>query len=115
MQKQSRAVNTAFIRLFDEGLIQRRKSLVNWSGALESAISDIEVDLLEISGPTALTVPGHKASVEFGRLYDIKYRICNSNDEITVSTTRPETVLGDVAVAAHPHLEVLMDRSIHAE
>lgn len=102
MQKQSLAVNTAFIRLFDEGLIQRRNSLVNWSCALESAISDIEVDLLELSGPTALTVPGHKVSVEFGRLYDIKYRVCNSNDEITVSTTRPETLLGDVAVAVHP-------------
>uniref|UniRef100_A0A034WE02 valine--tRNA ligase n=1 Tax=Bactrocera dorsalis TaxID=27457 RepID=A0A034WE02_BACDO len=101
-EKQSRAVNTAFIRLFDEGLIQRHKSLVNWSCALESAISDIEVDLLELSGPTTLNVPGHKASVEFGRLYDIKYRVCNSNDEITVSTTRPETVLGDVAVAVHP-------------
>ncbi|XP_004527056.1 valine--tRNA ligase isoform X1 [Ceratitis capitata] len=101
-EKQSYAVNTAFIRLFEDGLIQRQDSLVNWSCALESTISDIEVDLLQLNGPTALTVPGHKTSVEFGRIYDIKYRVSNSSDEITVSTTRPETLLGDVAVAVHP-------------
>ncbi|XP_054733519.1 valine--tRNA ligase [Anastrepha obliqua] len=101
-ERQSRAVNTAFIRLFEEGLIRRRKSLVNWSCALESAISDIEVDLMELKGPTKLAIPGHEKSVEFGRMYDIKYRLCDSDEEIIVSTTRPETLLGDVAVAVHP-------------
>ncbi|XP_017490043.1 PREDICTED: valine--tRNA ligase isoform X1 [Rhagoletis zephyria] len=101
-ERQSRAVDMAFIRLFEEGLIQRQKSLVNWSCALESAISDIEVDLLELKGPTALAVPGHEKSIEFGRIYDIKYHLCDSDEEIVVSTTRPETLLGDVAVAVHP-------------
>ncbi|XP_067643636.1 valine--tRNA ligase [Eurosta solidaginis] len=101
-ETQSRSVNTAFIRLFEEDLIKRRKSLVNWSCALESAISDIEVDTLELKGPTTLSVPGYKRGVEFGKIYDIKYRLYGSDEEIIVSTTRPETLLGDVAVAVHP-------------
>ncbi|XP_020816671.1 valine--tRNA ligase [Drosophila serrata] len=108
-EKQAHAVNVAFERLFDEGLIVRRNSLVNWSPSLRSAISDIEVDLVDIKAPMEIAVPGHERNVLFGRIYDFAYRIVDgetlpdgSVEEILVSTTRPETILGDVAVAVHP-------------
>ncbi|TMW41270.1 hypothetical protein DOY81_013650 [Sarcophaga bullata] len=102
-KNQAYAVNEAFIRLYEEGLIKRKESLVNWSCALESAISDIEVETVDIKGPTEISVPGYDKNITFGRIYDINYKILGSeNETITVSTTRPETVLGDVAVAVHP-------------
>ncbi|KAH8306982.1 hypothetical protein KR044_002211 [Drosophila immigrans] len=106
--QQVHAVGVAFERLFDEGLIQRRNSLVNWSCALRSAISDIEVESVDIKEPTELAVPGYEHNVLFGRIYDVAYRVVGENEangepeEIVVSTTRPETILGDVAVAVHP-------------
>uniref|UniRef100_A0A1A9V4J1 valine--tRNA ligase n=1 Tax=Glossina austeni TaxID=7395 RepID=A0A1A9V4J1_GLOAU len=101
---QAYAVNEAFIRLFEQGLISRQESLVNWSCALESAISDIEVELLDMKGPTQVPVPGYDKNITFGRMFNIKYKILDNGTEdyITVSTTRPETMLGDVAVAVHP-------------
>ncbi|XP_055534579.1 valine--tRNA ligase isoform X2 [Wyeomyia smithii] len=101
-EHQSRAVKEAFIRLFEANLIYRDKSLVNWSCALESAISDIEVDNLEINGPTAIEVPGYREKVIFGEMVDVAYKIRGTQEEIIVSTTRPETLLGDVAVAVNP-------------
>ncbi|KNC25702.1 hypothetical protein FF38_12885 [Lucilia cuprina] len=102
-KRQAYAVNEAFIRLFEEGLMTRRESLVNWSCALESAISDIEVETLDLKGATEVAVPGYDRNITFGRIYDIKYKILGSDNEfITVSTTRPETLLGDVAVAVNP-------------
>lgn len=81
----------------------RKESLVNWSCALESAISDIEVETLDIKGPTEIAVPGYSKNITFGRIYDIEYKIMGTdNESITVSTTRPETLLGDVAVAVNP-------------
>ena len=82
----SNSVNEAFIRLFDKGLIYREKTLVNWDIYLKTAISD-----LEVISETRKT-----------KLYYFKYVIKDSNDFITVSTTRPETVFGDVAVAVNP-------------
>uniref|UniRef100_A0A1I8PSQ2 Valine--tRNA ligase n=1 Tax=Stomoxys calcitrans TaxID=35570 RepID=A0A1I8PSQ2_STOCA len=103
-ERQAYAVNEAFIRLFEEGLIERKESLVNWSCALQSAISDIEVETLDLKGPTELSVPGYEKNITFGRMYDISYRIMNVTEPeyIKVSTTRPETLLGDVAVAVNP-------------
>ncbi|KAH8257378.1 hypothetical protein KR038_008081 [Drosophila bunnanda] len=108
-EKQAHAVNVAFERLFDEGLIVRRNSLINWSSSLRSAISDIEVDLVDIKAPMEIAVPGYERNVLFGRIYDFAYRVVDgetlpdgSAEEILVSTTRPETILGDVAVAVHP-------------
>jgi len=108
-EQQAHAVNVAFERLFDEGLIRRRNSLVNWSTALRSAISDIEVDVIDIKEPVEIAVPGYERNVLFGRIYDFAYRVVDgetlpdgSVEEIVVSTTRPETILGDVAVAVHP-------------
>ncbi|XP_064541252.1 valine--tRNA ligase, mitochondrial [Drosophila montana] len=107
--KQAHAVNVAFERLFDEGLIKRRNSLVNWSCALRSAISDIEVETVEVKEPIELAVPGYDHNVLFGRIFDIAYRVVEGQteadgtaEEIVVSTTRPETILGDVAVAVNP-------------
>uniref|UniRef100_A0A3Q1G266 Valine--tRNA ligase, mitochondrial n=2 Tax=Acanthochromis polyacanthus TaxID=80966 RepID=A0A3Q1G266_9TELE len=98
----SRAVTAAFVRLCDAGLIYRSEGLVNWSCALESAISDIEVDSKDLSGQTMLFVPGYENKVEFGTLYTFAYPLEGHDGEVAVSTTRPETMLGDVAVAVHP-------------
>lgn len=75
---------------------------INWSCTLESAISDIEVENLDLKGPTKVSVPGYKKPVQFGQITDIAYKRCDNDSEIVVSTTRPETLLGDMAVAVHP-------------
>ncbi|XP_026274038.1 valine--tRNA ligase [Frankliniella occidentalis] len=101
-QKQSSAVTEAFIRLFEEGLVYRSNVPVSWSCWLRSTISDIEIENQEINGPTDLHVPGYTQPVQFGKLTNIVYKSCDSVNEIIVSTTRPETMLGDVAIAVHP-------------
>ncbi|XP_071775238.1 valine--tRNA ligase, mitochondrial [Centroberyx gerrardi] len=98
----SRAVTEAFVRLCDSGLIYRSEALVSWSCALESAISNIEVDSKELSGQTMLSVPGYQKKVEFGTMVTFAYPIEGHDGEVAVSTTRPETMLGDVAIAVHP-------------
>lgn len=98
----SSAVTEAFVRLCDSGLIYRSEGLVNWSCALESAISDIEVDSKELSGKTLLSVPGYQQKVEFGTMVTFAYPLDGQDGEVPVSTTRPETMLGDVAIAVHP-------------
>ncbi|GAA4861375.1 valine--tRNA ligase [Pseudonocardia benzenivorans] len=80
----SRAVQTVFKRMFDDGLIYRAERLVNWSPALQSAISDIEVDHKEVEGELV--------SMRYG----------DGDAEIVVATTRVETMLGDTGVAVHP-------------
>lgn len=82
----SKAVQEAFIRLYEEGLIYRGKRLVNWDPTFLTAISDLEVITKE----------------EAGTIWHICYPISNSTDTITVATTRPETLFGDVALAVHP-------------
>jgi valyl-tRNA synthetase len=82
----SRAVREAFVRLYDKGLIYRGTRLVNWSPGLKTAVSDIEVEYSE----------------EQVTLYYFKYRLADSNDYIPVATIRPETILGDTAVAVNP-------------
>ncbi|KAL4713205.1 hypothetical protein ACJJTC_002951 [Scirpophaga incertulas] len=98
-----RAVNEAFIRLHDAGDIYRANRLVNWSCTLKSAISDIEVDKMELTGRTMLSIPGYEQKVEFGVLVHFAYKVERSEEEIIVATTRVETMLGDVAVAVHPN------------
>lgn len=99
---QSEAVIEAFINLFENDLIYRGDSLVNWSCSLESTISDIEIDNLEINSPMVLSIPGYDKTIKFGNMVDIAYNICGQQGSVVVSTTRPETLLGDVAVAVHP-------------
>ncbi|MBN3299897.1 SYVM protein, partial [Amia calva] len=98
----SAAVSEAFVRLFEAGLIYRSERLVNWSCALTSAISDIEVDSVQLSGRTLLSVPGYEDKVEFGTMVTFAYPLEGQDGEIAVSTTRPETMLGDVAIVVHP-------------
>jgi len=102
--KLSRAVREAFVRLYDEGLIYRETRLVNWSCKLRSAISDIEVDYIDIQKRTMRKVPQHDTEVEFGVLTKFAYKVLDVTDdqELVVATTRLETMLGDVAVAVHP-------------
>ena len=86
----STAVYKVFIQLYEEGLIYRGTRLVNWDPQLGTAISDLEV----------------LAEEETGSLWHIKYPVLDSsNDHIVIATTRPETLLGDVAVAVNPHDE----------
>lgn len=82
----SNAVSEVFIRLYEENLIYRGTRLVNWDPKLLTAISDLEVVYHE----------------EEGKLWHIRYPLVNSDEFVTVATTRPETLLGDVAVAVHP-------------
>ncbi|XP_013145718.1 PREDICTED: valine--tRNA ligase isoform X2 [Papilio polytes] len=97
-----RAVNEAFIRLHEAGDIYRANRLVNWSCTLKSAISDIEVDKMELTGRTMLSIPGYDHKVEFGVLVMFAYKLEGSSEEVVVATTRVETMLGDVAVAVNP-------------
>lgn len=78
---------------------------MNWSCSLKSTISDIEVETLSIDGPTKIRVPGYEHHVLFGEIYNISYKLHDNKDVITVSTTRPETIFGDTAVAVHPNDE----------
>jgi valyl-tRNA synthetase len=89
----SRAVREAFVRLYEQGLIYRGEYLINWSPGLQTAVSDLEVEYQE----------------EEGTLYYFKYPIAGAKladgpgrGYIPVATTRPETILGDTAVAVHP-------------
>lgn len=85
----SQAVRKVFVELYNKHLIYRGQKLINWSPALESAISDLEVEYKEIKG----------------KLYSIRYPLADGSGEVVVATTRPETMLGDVAVAVHPEDE----------
>ncbi|TKR80167.1 hypothetical protein L596_014287 [Steinernema carpocapsae] len=100
--KMMRCVTEAFITLHEREIIYRSTRLVNWSCALKSAISDIEVDKKELAGETLLPVPGYKEKVQFGVIISFAYPVDNSDEEIVVATTRIETMLGDVAIAVHP-------------
>jgi valyl-tRNA synthetase len=82
----SKAVRKVFVDLHKKGLIYRGTRLVNWSTALESAISDLEVE--------------HKETKSI--LYYLKYQVDGSDQTLEIATTRPETLLGDTAVAVHP-------------
>jgi len=85
----SRAVQEAFVRLYDDGLIYRGKRLVNWDPKLHTAISDLEVQSEE----------------EKGSLWHFRYPLADGSGHLVVATTRPETMLGDTAVAVHPEDE----------
>ena len=88
----SEAVKEAFVRLYRMGLIYQAEYLVNWSPGLQTAVSDLEVEHVE----------------EEGKLYHFKYPV-KGGGHIPVATTRPETILGDTAVAVHPDDERYQD------
>ncbi|MBA6412591.1 valine--tRNA ligase [Parahaliea sp. F7430] len=85
----SKAVQEVFIRLYEEGLIYRGQRLVNWDPALHTAVSDLEV----------------LSEEEQGHLWHFKYPLSSGEGHLIVATTRPETMLGDTAVAVHPEDE----------
>lgn len=99
----SAAVTEAFVRLYKAGLLYRSRQIVNWSCALRSAISDIEVENRSLPGRTELRLPGCPSPVTFGLLFSVAFPVDGLPDaEVVVGTTRPETLPGDVAVAVHP-------------
>ncbi|KAF1986264.1 valyl-tRNA synthetase-like protein [Aulographum hederae CBS 113979] len=98
----SEAVAETFVRLYEEGYIYRDNKIVNWCGQLRSAISNLEVDNIELTKKTLLSVPGYDRKVEFGVLTHFKYPIDGSDEFLEVATTRPETMLGDTGIAVHP-------------
>ena len=85
----SKAVISVFVKLYKEGLIYRDKRLVNWDPKLLTAISDLEVEQKEVEG----------------KFWYFKYPLENSDEFLTIATTRPETMLGDTAVAVNPNDE----------
>ncbi len=87
--KMSKVVTSTFVRLYEQGLIYRGKRLVNWDPILKSAVSDLEVESEE----------------EDGFMWHIRYPLADGSGSLTVATTRPETMLGDVAVMVHPEDE----------
>ncbi|KAG0221433.1 tRNA synthetases class I-domain-containing protein [Mortierella sp. GBAus27b] len=102
-ETRTEAVKSAFIQLYRDGLVYRDTRLVNWCCALETVISDIEVEYEDVAGKTMLNVPGRLKKVEFGVLHDFAYKVDgDDSQELVVSTTRIETMLGDEAVAIHP-------------
>jgi len=98
-------VRDSFIRLYNDGLIYRDRRIVNWCCQLQSVVSDIEVDSKEINGREKFSIPGYSKEIELGVLYNIAYKIIDQqeNNEIIVSTTRPETILADTGIAVHPN------------
>jgi len=84
--ERSKVVSEVFVRLFEQGLIYRGKRLVNWDPVLGTAVSDLEVVSEE----------------EDGSMWHIKYPLADGSGHLVVATTRPETMLGDVAVAVDP-------------
>ena len=89
----SKAVTEVFVRLHDDGLIYRGKRLVNWDPVLHTAVSDLEVLNEE----------------EAGHMWHMRYPLADGSGSIVVATTRPETMLGDTAVAVHPEDERYQD------
>jgi valyl-tRNA synthetase len=89
----ARAVRTAFVKLHDDGLIYRGIAMVNWCPHCRTAISDVEVEYVE------------RAS----KLYYVDYPVADSDRLLTIATTRPETMLGDTALAVHPDDERYKD------
>ena len=87
--KLSKVVTETFVKLYQQGLIYRGKRLVNWDPVLQSAVSDLEVESQE----------------KDGSLWHIAYPLTSGEDNLVVATTRPETMLGDVAVMVHPEDE----------
>ncbi|WP_291928916.1 valine--tRNA ligase, partial [Limnohabitans sp.] len=87
--KLSQTVTETFVQLYEQGLIYRGKRLVNWDPVLMSAVSDLEVESEE----------------EDGSMWHIRYDLADGSGSLTVATTRPETLLGDVAVMVHPEDE----------
>ncbi|KAL6301447.1 tRNA synthetases class I-domain-containing protein [Sparassis latifolia] len=100
----SEAVVETFCRLHEDGIIYRANRLVNWCVKMNTTLSNLEVETVTIPGRTLLNVPGYDSTekFEFGVMVSFAYLIEDSDDKIIVATTRPETMVGDTAIAVHP-------------
>lgn len=101
----SKSVSSAFVNLYNKGLIYRDNKIVNWSGKLKTTLSDLEVNYKETKGGSYIDVDG--GSYKFGMLYAFKYYITRNREGekqpyVVVCTTRPETILGDTAICINP-------------
>ncbi|KAK0491346.1 tRNA synthetases class I-domain-containing protein [Armillaria novae-zelandiae] len=99
----SKAVIETFCRLHEEGIIYRANRLVNWCVRLNTTLSNLEVDQKQLAGRTLMSVPGYDAKerFEFGVITSFAYPL-EGGERVVVATTRPETMLGDTAIAVHP-------------
>ncbi|EHA21527.1 hypothetical protein ASPNIDRAFT_194077 [Aspergillus niger ATCC 1015] len=107
----SAAVTETFVRLHEEGIIYRANRLVNWCVALNTSLSNLEVENKEVEGRTLLDVPGYDKKIEFGVLTHFCYEVDvdGKTERIEIATTRPETMIGDSGIAArHPFVDRLM-------
>jgi valyl-tRNA synthetase len=93
----SRAVREVFVSLYEEGLVYKGDYIINWCPRCQTALSDLEVEFEETNG----------------NLYHIRYPLKNNGEPLTIATTRPETLLGDTAVAVHPEDERY--RNLHGQ
>ncbi|KAH7918790.1 hypothetical protein BV22DRAFT_1100140 [Leucogyrophana mollusca] len=110
----SKAVIETFCRLHEDGILYRSNRMVNWCVRLNTTLSNLEVEQMQVNGRTLLNVPGYDAKerFEFGLITSFAYPIEGSGkfthslrlayEKIIVATTRPETMLGDTAIAVHP-------------
>ena len=118
----SKAVLKVFVELYNEGLIYKDKRLVNWDPEFQSALSDLEVDMIEAKGSFAWTAGDPEKPFDpkalgkvldrnpSGHIYHFRYPLKDDPTRfIVVATTRPETMLGDTAVAVHPEDERYQD------
>lgn len=103
-EQRSRAVTENFCKMREDGIIYRANRLVNWCVQLNTTLSNLEVEQKQLGGRTLLHVPGYPSNerVEFGVIVSFAYPVVDSEERIVVATTRPETILGDTAVAVHP-------------
>ncbi|KAJ3874087.1 tRNA synthetases class I-domain-containing protein [Lentinula edodes] len=111
----SKAVIENFCRLHEDGILYRANRLVNWCVRLNTTLSNLEVDQKQLSGRTLLNVPGYdaKEKFEFGVITSFAYPIEGSDEMLIVATTRPETMLGDTAIAVHP--DDMRYKSLHGK
>ncbi|ESQ34362.1 hypothetical protein EUTSA_v10006653mg [Eutrema salsugineum] len=101
-EQRSKAVTEAFVRLHKEGLIYRRDRIVHWDCFSGTALSDCEVEHIDIKGRTPRKVPGYDKQLDFGVMTSFAYPLERGGGKVVVATTRVETMLGDTAIAVHP-------------
>lgn len=96
-QERENAVISAFKILYDKGYIYRDNKLINWDCSLKSVISNIEIKKIKIESPKKIKIPNYQEAIEVGYIWYFKF-----DENITIATTRPETMLGDEAIVVHP-------------
>lgn len=103
-EERSVAVTENFCKMFEDGILYRANRLVNWCVQLNTTLSNLEVEQKQLSGRTLMNVPGYPPNerIEFGVIVSFAYQVVGSDERLVVATTRPETILGDTAVAVHP-------------